>query len=261
MRRILCATALAGLVTSSAWADVTITQTTTGKGLGMSASGQSLTFIKGTKLRTESTIRGETLVTILDIDKQQMISLNLKKKEAEIIDLTKLSAEMAKTVSANDLKVDIKPNGQTKEILGKTTTGYDLTITAPVRMGGDPKMAMTMVLAGPVWIAKDAPGSADYARFYIAAAEKGMFFGNPDVAKAQPGQARGMTEMYRAMAKIGGMAYGTDIEVKMSGEGMMGGLLGKMGGMSASTVVTAVNTDPIADDRFTVPADFKTRTR
>ncbi len=60
-------------------------------------------------------------------------------------------------------------------------------------LGGD--ATMTMVMTGPVFIAKGAPGSADYAKFYLAAAEKGFIMSDPRAAKGAPQQVKGMTEL------------------------------------------------------------------
>ena len=68
-------------------------------------------------------------------------------------------------------------------------------------MGGNKDMTMMVTLAGPVWIVKDAPGTADYTAFYKAAVEKGWIFSDPRAAKGQPGQAKAMAEMYRQLAE------------------------------------------------------------
>jgi hypothetical protein len=123
-------------------------------------------------------------------------------------------------------------------------------------MAGSKDM-VTALLSGPVWIVKDAPGSADYARFYKAAVEKGWIFSDPRGAKAQPGQAKAIAEMHRQMANIGGIPYGTDVQIKMSGSGPMAGLLAKMGNMTMTTTVDSVEVRPLADNLFEPPAGYK----
>ena len=76
-------------------------------------------------------------------------------------------------------------------------------------------------------------------------------------AKGQPGQAKAMAQMYKQISDIGGIAYESDPQVKMSGEGPMAGLLAKMGSVSFSTTVTTVETGALADDLFAPPADYK----
>ena len=91
------------------------------------------------------------------------------------------------------MKASVKPNGQTKQIAGKTANGYDMEITVPATMGGANGMKMTVTLTGPMWIVKGAPGTAEYINFYKSAVEKGWFFSDPRAAKgtARPGQGDG----------------------------------------------------------------------
>jgi hypothetical protein len=118
-------------------------------------------------------------------------------------------------------------------------------------------MKMTVNLVGPMWIVKGAPGTAEYMAFYKNAVDKGWFFSDPRAAKAQPGQAKAMAEVYRQIAAAGGMAYETEMNVKMSGEGPMAGMMAKMGNISMTTVVTGVETGALAADLFAVPAGYK----
>ena len=62
---------------------------------------------------------------------------------------------------------------------------------------------MLVAMGGPACLSKTAPGRSDYAKFYRAAAENGLFITDPRQAKASPGQAKGMVEMYKEMAKAG----------------------------------------------------------
>jgi hypothetical protein len=133
-------------------------------------------------------------------------------------------------------------------------------------MGGNKDMTMTVNLTGPVWIVKNAPGAADYNNFYKAAVEKGWIFGDPRAAKGQPGQAKAMAEMYRQFAEIGGLAYESDIQIKMGASGggaggLMGGLFAKMGNMSSQTLVEDVQTGTLTDDLFAPPAGYKINTQ
>lgn len=264
MRRGFLAAVLVLAMAAPAVADVTIVSKTSGKGMGMSMDGTTTVYIKGLKMRSDTQMKDRVTTTIFDLDAQKMYSFDSKKKEANVWDMQAFAAQLNENVQIDDMKASIEPNGETKQIAGKSAQGYDLNVSMPTTMGGNKDMTMTVTLTGPVWIVKGAPGTADYARFYRAAAEKGWIFTDPRAAKGSPGQAKSMTEMYRLMADLGGVAYGSDIEVKMgAGEGggglggMMGGLMKKMGGMSASSEVESVETGTLADDLFTPPADYK----
>jgi hypothetical protein len=237
-------------------ADLTLTSSTTGKGLGMSGAADGITYIKGAKMRSDVTMRGEDLSTIIDLDEQKFYSINHKKKEVEVWNMADFSAELSK-VTDSDITVDMSPTGQTKELLGQTCEEYSMRVAVAFAPGGAGDQ-INIVMAGPVWVAKDSPGVADYRAFYEAASERGLFFTDPRVVKAQPGQAKGMAELYRRMAEAG-VAYATDIQVKMEGSGMLGAMMSKMGGSSMSTNVTRVSTDAVADDLFVVPAGYKVK--
>jgi hypothetical protein len=151
-----------------------------------------------------------------------------------------------------------KPNGQTKQLGGKTATGYDMNITMPSTMGGaknGPKMTVT--LTGTTWIVKGAPGTADFQKFYAAAAEKGFIFTDPRAAKAQPGQARARAQMYRQMAATGGVPYEYLMNIKMSGEGPMAGMMARMGNIELTSSLQTVEIGQFSDDMFAPPAGYK----
>lgn len=240
-----------------AFADVTVKSTVTGKGMGMSQNTTSTTFLKGNKMRVDTVVGDTTATSIFDLDTQKLYSFDSKKKEADVFDMQKLAADVEKSVTISDMKTSLTPNGKTKEIAGKSATGYDMTISLPATFGGAGGMKVTMNLAGPVWVVKGAPGADEYNKFFTTAVDKGWFFTDTRAAKAQPGQAKAFAEMYRQMAATGGIAYETEMNVKMSGDGPMAGMLAKAGNISMMTTVTSVDTGAIAADMFAVPAGYK----
>lgn len=261
MKHVLLTAALMLALASPSFADVTIKQTMSGKGMGMSTNINSTTFIKGMKMRSDSVTGDTTRTTIFDVEAQKMYLFDSKKKEADVWDMAAFGAEMGKAVQTDEMKASIKPNGQTKDIAGKTATGYDMEIEVPATMGGAGGMKMTVVLTGPVWIVKGAPGSKDFLQFYKAAVEKGFIFNDPRAAKGQPGQAKAMAEMYRQMAEAGGIPYEQTMNVKMQGDGPMAGMLAKMGNISSTSTVESVDTASLADDLFAPPAGYKLNAR
>jgi hypothetical protein len=246
---------------SSAYADVTLKQTVTGKGMGMSGTSSSTTYIKGSRMRTDSEVGDRVQSQIFDLDAQKMYMFDSKKKEADVYDMAAFSNELSKSVDVSNMKVSMKPNGQTRQIAGRNAIGYDMEIVVPTTLQGNKDMAMTMTLAGPMWIVKGAPGTADYLRFYKSAVEKGWIFSDPRAAKGQPGQAKAMAEMYKQLAETGGIAYATEAQMKMSGSGPMAGLFAKIGNLTMSTTVTSVAEGALADDLFAPPAGYKLNNR
>jgi hypothetical protein len=188
-----------------------------------------------------------------------MYMFDSKKREADVWDMAAFSAEMAKSVDISGLKASIKPNGQKKPFGSHNADGYDMDITVPAQLGGNKDMTMTINMTGPVWIVKNAPGAADYARFYKTAAERGWIFGDPRAAKGQPGQAKAVAEMYKQFADIGGIAYEMDMQMKMGGGAgnPLGGMLSRLGNVQMTTIVDDVQTGPLSDDLFAPPAGYK----
>jgi hypothetical protein len=257
MKRLALVALVALVAPTVAFADVTIKSTMTGKGMGMGGTVTTTTYIKGNKLRSDTVTGDTTRSVIFDVDTQKMISFDSKKKEADVYDMARLSGEISKNVNTSEMKASVKPNGKTKTIGTHTASGYDMEISLPATMGGQQGMKMTVNLAGPIWVVKGAPGSAEYMNFYKNAVEKGWFFTDPRAAKGQPGQAKAMAEMYRQMAATGGIPYEQEMNIKMSGEGPMAGLMAKMGNISSTTTVTGVETAAVADTMFAPPAGYK----
>jgi len=257
MNRLILVTIATIALGTTTFADVTIKSTMSGKGMGMSGNTTSTTYIKGNKMRSDTVTGDTTRTVIFDVDAQKMISFDSKKKEADVYDMTKLSADMAQSIQTGDIKASIKPNGQTRTISGKSAAGYDMEVSVPAMMGGQSGMKMTVHLTGPLWIVKGAPGAAEYMNFYKTAVEKGWFFTDPRAAKGQPGQAKAMAEMYRQMAATGGIPYEQEMNVKMSGEGPMAGMMAKMGNITMTTTVNSVDNATVSADLFAPPAGYK----
>jgi hypothetical protein len=261
MKHTLLATLLALGIAAPASADLTLKQTVNGKGLGLSGETTSTTYIKGNKMRSEIQLGDKTQISVFDLDAQKMYVFDSKKKEADVWDMAAFASELSKNVDTTNMKVSLKPNGQSKQIAGQKAAGYDLDLSMPASMAGSKDLSMTVSMTGPVWIVKNAPGTADYLRFYKAAAEKGWVLSDPRGAKGSPGPARATTEMYKQLAEAGGIAYETDTQIKMSaasGAGNpLGGLLARMGNVSSASTVSAIETSALADDLFAPPAGYK----
>ncbi|MDP9191022.1 MAG: hypothetical protein M3P06_04890 [Acidobacteriota bacterium] len=237
--------------------DVTIKQTTGGKGMGISAAGTTTTYLKGMKMRSEVTAGGTVMTTIFDVENQKMYTFDSKKKSVDVWDMQAFSAEMAKSVEAGEIEASVKANGKKKEIAGKTASGYDLAVSVPAKMGGESGMAMTVMLKGPMWVVKGAPGTEEYVAFYKAAVEKGWIFSDPRAAKGSPGQAKAMAEMHRQLAATGGVPYETEMAISITGEGPMAAVMARMGGMSMTSIVQSVDTGALDDALFAPPPGYK----
>lgn len=259
MKRSILAALFTVVLTAPLFADVTVKSTGAGKGMGMEREMQTITYIKGNKMRTDTVMGDTTRTMIFDVDAQKLYSFDSKKKEADAWDMQAFGANMKDSVDVSAMKATVKPNGQTKQISGKTATGYDMELSMPATMGGKNGMKMTVILTGPMWIVKGAPGTSEYMNFYKGAVEKGWIFSDPRGAKANPGQAKAMAEMYKQLAATGGIPYEQEMTIKMSGDGPMAGMMAKMGGISMTTTVQSVDTSALAADMFAVPAGYKVK--
>ena len=261
MTRMLLAPIVVVAFASQATADVTLKQTVNGKGLGFSGQSTGTTYIKGHKMRSDMLLGDKTQTTVFDLDAQKMFIFDSKKKEADVWDMAAFAAELSKSVDTANMKASLKANGQSKTIAGQKAAGYDLDLSMPATMPGSKEMSMTVTMTGPVWIVRNAPGTADYMRFYKTAAEKGWVLSDPRAAKGSPGPARAMTEMYKQLAEAGGIAYETDTQIKMSAASSagnpLGGLLARMGNVSSASTIQSVETGALADDLFAPPAGYK----
>jgi hypothetical protein len=257
MKHVVVGTCLALGLALPAYADVTLKQKSSGKGLGISGNASGVTYIRGNKMRSDVVVGDKTHTMIFDLDAQRLYIFDSGKKQADVWDMATFASELSKAVDVSGAKASLKANGQTRPIGGHSAIGYDLEISMQSAIGGGKDMDITAVLSGPIWIVKNAAGSADFAGFYKAAVDKGWIFSDPRGAKAQPGQAKAMAEMYRQMANIGGIPYATDVQIKMSGSGPLAGILAKIGNVTMTTTIDSVEVAPLADDLFAPPADFK----
>jgi hypothetical protein len=269
MKRAFLALLFSITIALPASADVTIKMTTGGKGMGMATTTTGTTYIKNNRMRSDLQMGNRTQTTIFDLDAQKMYIFESGKKEADVWDMAEFGKQIGMNIDSEKMKTSITPNGQKKSFGDLAADGYDMEVSVPATMGNNKEMSMTVTLVGPVWIVKNAPGAAEYNAFYKAAVEKGWIFGDPRAAKGQPGQAKAMAEMYRQFAEIGGIAYESDIQIKMGVTeapaggpgGLMAGMLAKMGSMSAQTKVEDVQTGPLADELFAPPAGYKLNQR
>ena len=75
-------------------ADVKMVAQMTGKMMGRNPSGETVTYIKGARMRTDQTMGSNKLSTIMDIESGELISINHRNKEAEIWNIADLATPM-----------------------------------------------------------------------------------------------------------------------------------------------------------------------
>jgi hypothetical protein len=276
MKRWL-ATVLAVLVCSAApRADVTIVQTTTVEG-GMAAmaaqagagnmSPKMTTRVKGQKTRTDVETGPVSMATILDLATRQIIILRHDQKTATVTTATPPAATAEAPAAAKPevtLKLDasITPTGKSQVIDGLKCDEY--TFTTRMNMGEmsgqkvPPEAAammqgVTMAMTGSMWVAKDAPGAAEFLAFQKAAASSAM---SSAMMGASGVNIPGMEKLVKAMSEVQGLTYLTEMTINIEGSGQIADMMKQMGAMKVTTKVNSINTDAIGDDLFRVPEGY-----
>jgi hypothetical protein len=252
MRRTFGVLASIMLVSAPAWADITLTSKMTGKMAGGDGTIQ-VVKIKGSKMRSDTTRGSDMTSTIFDVDAGKMIVLDHKKKEAVVLDTTAIVETMGKSGASIDVKTDLKPTSEKKQVAGYDCTVYDTSVS--VTMSPGEGMNIQMNMTGPACLSANAPGKAEYEQFYAAAVAKGFFFTDPRAAKAQPGMAKAIAESTKKWAEAG-VPLSSTTSMKFEGGGMMTGMMNKMMGGPTTTELTKVETGSIADTEFATPAGY-----
>ncbi len=93
------------------------------------------------------------------------------------------------------------------------------------------------------------------------AGEKGWTFTDPSAAKGSPGNAKAMAQMYTEFARIGGVPVETDMSMQASGAGPVAAAMSRMGAIKTTSVIDAIETAPLDDALFLVPADYTLKQR
>lgn len=265
-----------------AHADITIVQKTTAEGGMASAAASQMqggmptptitTRIKGVKGRMDIDMGSSNIPanmsTITDADAKQVILLDHNQKTARVSSGAPPAGTPVPSVQFDGA---VKPTGQSQTIDGMKCDEYEFTTTMSLSDMGGPQVppeaaaamqGISMVMKGSMWVAKDAPGAAEYAAY-----QKAMASG--DLAGAAMGATGmnlpGMDKMAKAMSSVQGMPVLS--EVTMSIEAgpnaseqarQMASMISGMGAMKVTTKVLSVKTDTIADDVFKVPAGYQT---
>lgn len=246
MKRLCLALIVVALCAAPALADVTVAMNMSMSAGPMAMSGQATTLLKGTKVRSDAKIASQDMSILFDPVVKQTLMLNHVTKEVTVYDPQQALAGLPMTFG--DVWASVKPLGQTKEILGRACQGFTVELVMPMTVGAE---ALTMKVTGPVWLAKDGPGVADYksAQKVLAAAGLSM---SPF---SQGPSAKGMAEVAKALADVG-IPMDQEIGITVEGTGQIAQMMGQMGNMSMKMTVTAISTDPIPDEKFKVPEGY-----
>ena len=246
MKRLLFVIVALVLSAATASADVTVTMIMSTSAGPAAADSTMVSFVKGTKFRADASVAGQDVTVMSDTATKQQWMINHATKQIEPFNAEKVMAGLP--ISLGDAKVSVKPNGQTKEILGRVCQGYSLEMTMPMNLAGE---AITLKLAGSAWVAKDGAGVAEFKAAQKAFSDAGM----STTPLAQGPQGKPMAELNKTLSDAG-VTMEQEFQATMEGTGQMAQMMGQMGTMTTVIKVTAITTDPIPDSKFALPEGY-----
>ena len=265
MRKAITTAAIVAMSLVGLRADVTVVQTMTMEGAAAAAMGGGMLpritmRIKGQKSRADIEMNGQTITSISDIATRQVVLLNSATKTATIM----TPSSPGKDLPMPNIDVTVKPTGKSQTIEGQTCDEHSLAMSmnmADVMPKGQvpPEAAammadVKMVMNGSIWIAKTAPGASEFAAFNKAALDSNLFAA---LTGMQTNGSGPMDKLLKASASAPGLPYLTEITMQFEGTGPMVEAMKQMGQMKMIQKISSVSTAPVADDIFTIPADYK----
>lgn len=276
MKRWFATTLAVVLLSTALRADVTIVQSTTVEG-GMAAMAAAAggnmnptltTRVKGMKSRIE--MEGPiSVVTIVDLTARQIIVLSVAQKSATIMtpgspaaSTTTTTTTTATPVTLGKADASVTHTGKSQVIDGLKCEELAFTTSLDMAQMGGPQLppeaaammqGMKMILAGSMWVAKDAPGGREYAAFQKAAASGDM----ADAALGAAGiNVPGMEKVTKAMASVDGLTMLSEMTMTVEGSGPIADMMRQAGPMKVTSKVTSISADPLSDDLFKVPEGY-----
>jgi hypothetical protein len=259
IKLLLAALLAAGAM--AAQADVTVNTITAGKASVVDVTGTGVNRFKGNRMRTDSVAGKRSDALIIDIDGRRFIDIDDRKKSAVITTLDSISDELAK-VGVGGLTSSLRKTGQVKNIAGFSCTVHDVNVTMPFSLTGNPGDGMDadMVLSGTVCLSGDAPGLADYQKFYRASADSGFIFGDPRGTKSPTGAAtaKAYAELTRKMAEAG-MALESHVTITAQGNNPMAQMMAKLAASDITTTVTSITIEDLPAESFEIPTSYKVK--
>jgi Domain of unknown function (DUF4412) len=272
MRRSLGTIAVVMLCVVRVAADLTVTSTTTIEG-GMAAMGNEVaprivTRIKGNKSRTDIEVGDQTMSAIVDLATKQAILLRPDQKTAQIVEPAAAAASTASPMPA--IETTVKPTGQSREINGMKCDEYaiSMAMNMAAMAGGRSDMppeasgmlkGVRMTMTGSSWVAKNAPGAAEFAAFQSAAAKTALAAlsaGGSSPSGGSSGLPVGLERMITGFAEAPGIPYLTELTMGIEGSGQLVAIMKQMGETKIITRVTNVSAGPLDDTLFRVPDGY-----
>lgn len=266
MTKWLAAIAVLGVCVVPVRADLTVTQTMRmeGAAAAMMPPGQlpkTVMRIKGMKSRADIEAAGQTVTAITDLAARQVMMLMPGTKTAQVITPESVAAGGA-PLAMPVVDIALKPSGKTQMIDGVSCDEHTFSLSVDMASMGGAQMPpealeamkdVRMKMDGSLWIAKAAPGAAEWTAFYKAAVDSQLLSA---ISGMKPGQPGGLDQLLAATAAAPGVPYLTEMKMRFEGSGPMVEAMNRMGEMKIIQKVTSVSTEPLADSLFTLPEGY-----
>jgi hypothetical protein len=250
-------------------ADVTVTTTTTIEG-GLAAlmggsTPKSVMHIRGMQARADMDAMGRAVATLVDLNKKEVTLLRSEDKTAQVITTVNPQKPGTPPATLPQVNGSFAPTGRSQTIDGLKCDEYAFTMTIAVNemtsgqqmppQAADMLKDLQMFMKGSMWMAKTAPGAAEYLAFQKAAIEANLA---TILAGGMPGApSNGVDSVMKKLTGTEGIPYLTEVNMTLEGAGPAADMMKQMGAMKITSKVTSISTDPIAADMFVVPPDYK----
>jgi hypothetical protein len=267
MKRPLAVLVLLACCSASLRADITVTSVTTMEGamsaLTGGASPKMVMRIKGMKARSEIEAMGQTFTGLADLSTKQVLMLHPEDKTATLMSPGGTSANPPS--AQPKVEGTFTPTGKSQVINGMKCDEYSFTMSIDLSEMDTSHQAapaaaamlkdMTLKMNGSVWTTKEGSAASEYMAFQKLAVTSELA---SVLAGGMSGiSANGLDRVMRGFSGGEGMPYLTEINVTVEGTSPAVDMMKQMGPMKIINKVTAVSTDPLADDLFTLPADYR----
>lgn len=245
-------------------ADITVTSVTTMEGaiaaMTGGASPKMVMRIKGMKARSEIEAMGQTFTGLADLSTKQVFMLHPDDKTATVMNGGSATASGA----ASKTDATFTPTGKSQVLGGVKCDEYTFTATIDLSQldmthqasaaAADMLKDLRLKMIGSVWTTKVGPAAAEYMEFQQLAVKAELA---SVLAGGMSGIATSSGLDLPALSSREGMPYLTEVNVSVEGTGPAADMMKQMGPMKITSTVTSVSTDPLPDDLFTLPSDFK----
>jgi hypothetical protein len=270
---LLLAVAATVLLSAPLAAELTVTTTTSiegGIGGGSGMSPKVVTKISGSKSRTDIDTGDQIVTTIIDSAASQAYILRPDQKS--VIQFS-TDAPASPGDAQRTIEAEVKPTGKTRDIDGVPCAEYTVMMKmdmAAMAAGGGsalPPEAGAMLkdvfvrISGSTWVAKDAPGAADYVNFQklaarVAVSAMSRISASTPGSAASPSMPRGLERLITGFPEAAGIPYLTELTSSVEGSGQFVALLQGLAQMKITSKVTSLSTDPIPADTFAIPEGY-----